>query len=87
MRPLPFRMSMFQKNSVGYRTPMNEGGKSIIGALLAIAILGAVVVGAVTIFGKDSGASAKSDVTIQACQADPAGGTAGFLISAFEMWR
>lgn len=53
---------------------MNEGGKSIIGALLAIAILGAVVVGAVTIFGKDSGASAKSDVTIQACQADPAGG-------------
>ena len=53
---------------------MNERGRSFVGALIGIAIVAAVTVGAVVVFRNDSGPSARADVAIQACQPDPAGG-------------
>ena len=49
--------------------------RSVIGPVIAVLLVAAVVVAAIIVFAGNNGStSAKSDVTVQACSADPGGG-------------
>jgi hypothetical protein len=49
--------------------------RSVIGPLIAVLLVAAVVVAAIIVFAGNNGStSAKQDVSVQACNADPTGG-------------
>lgn len=45
--------------------------RSVVGPLIGLLILAALIIVAVVIFTKDDSASARRDVTVQSCQANP----------------
>ncbi len=47
--------------------------RSVVGPLIGLVILAAVIIVAVVVFTKDDSASARGDVTVQSCEADPSG--------------
>lgn len=47
--------------------------RSVVGPLIGLLILVVVIIVAVVVFTKDDSASARGDVTLQSCEADPSG--------------
>lgn len=47
--------------------------RSVVGPLIGLLILAALIIVAVVVFTNDDSASARDDVTLQSCQANPSG--------------